>query len=212
MGTENFLIIMLNITNLSIEKIRSGEFQNGLPELYELKNIFENNLWHHETTFEHTLLVLDKYEQIITSNKVAFLDVKVDNNSKKDLLRVAILMHDIAKKDTLLIAPDKTTSFPSHEEKGALETKNILQRFNLTENEISFIISIIKNHGKPHEILRDRENCDQHLNYLKIKISDIYNETMILAMADTMGSELKKNDEENYNFRISKYKNVLKLI
>lgn len=203
---------MINITNISIEKIKSEEFQNELPEFYELKNIFENNPWHHETTFEHTLLVLEEYEKIIKSNKILCLDVKVDNNSKKDLLRLAILLHDISKKDTLIINDDRTTSFPKHEYKGSLEAKNILQRFDLTENEIIFIVSIIKNHGKPHEILRNRETCEQQLNDLKIKITDIYNETMLLAMTDTMGSKLKQNNEENYNLRINKYKNILKLI
>jgi len=47
---------------------------------------------------------------------------------------------------------------------------------------------------------------------LKKYATIIYNETMISAMADTMGSKLKQNNEENYNFRINKYKNILKLI
>lgn len=203
---------MINITDISIDKIIGGEFQKEIPELYELKNTFENNRWHHETTFEHTVSVLSEYEKIISTNQIDWLDVKINNNSKKSLLRIAILLHDISKIDTLQVSDDKTTAFPNHEEEGAEKARNILQRFKLTENEINFISSIIKNHGKPHEILRNRDDCDRMFDDLKINIPNIYNETILLAMVDTMGSKLKLNDREAYDFRISKYKNILKFI
>ena len=120
---------MINIADISIDKIIGGEFQNEIPELYELKNTFENNRWHHETTFEHTISVLSEYEKIISTNQIDWLDVKINNNSKKSLLRIAILLHDISKNETMLIANDKTNSFPNHEEKGAIKAKNILKRF-----------------------------------------------------------------------------------
>jgi CRISPR/Cas system-associated endonuclease Cas3-HD len=203
---------MKNITDTTVESIKNGELQNELPEFYELKNVFENNSWHHETTFEHVLDVLNKYEKLISNTQFDYLDVKLDNNLKTNLLKVAILLHDISKNDTLQTADDSTTSFPGHEKDGAIKTKDILQRFNLTENEIDFITSIIKNHGRPHEILGDRENYIQLFNDLKNEIPNIYRETLLLAMADTMGSKLKQNNEENYNFRINSYKKILKLI
>jgi len=204
---------MINITDISIDKIIGGEFQKEIPELYELKNIFENNSWRHETTFEHTISALSEYEKITSARQIDWLDAKINNNSKKSLLRIAILLHDISKNDTMLTADDKTNSFPNHEEKGAIEAKNILERFKLGEDEKNFIISIIKNHGHPHEILRNREECDQALDDLKIKIPNIYNETILLAMVDIMVSKLKKlNNREAYDFRISKCKNILKFI
>lgn len=203
---------MINIIDISIDKIIGGEFQREMPELYDLKNTFENNRWHHETTFEHTMSVLSEYEKIISTKQIDWLDVKINNNSKKSLLRIAILLHDISKNDTMLIANDKNNSFPNHEEKGAIKAKNILQKFELSEDEKEFIISIIENHGHPHEILRNREECEQALDDLKIKIPDIYNETILLAMVDTMGSKLELSSKEEYDFRISKYKNVLGLM
>lgn len=202
---------MLNIADISIEKLRDGELENELPEFYELKNVFENNLWHHETTFEHVLLVLDEYEKFTSNHQIIFLNEKVGNHLKFDLLKIAILLHDISKIDTLQIAEDKTTSFPGHEEHGSTKALNILGRFVLAESEINFITAVIGGHGKPHKILGSREDCDQMLDDLKTEIADVYNETLLLAMIDTMGSKLKHNNEEEYNFRIGKYKEILKL-
>jgi len=183
-----------------------------LPELYELKNVFENNQWHHETTFEHILLVLREFENIASDHRIDFLNEKIDNHTKFDLLKIAILLHDISKNDTLQIAEDKTTSFPSHEEYGAKKSKVILNRFELTENEARFIIAVIGNHGAPHNILGYRENSDQKLDELKNQIPEIYRETMLVAVADTMGSKMKQNNPNEFDFRIGKYKKILEII
>lgn len=202
---------MVKISDISIKAIKNGELQNELPEFYGLNDVFENNQWHHETTFEHVLLVLDEYENILRNNELDYLDEKLDNNPKADLLRVAILFHDIAKKETVQIAADKTTSFPNHEEKGALKARELLQRFDISENGIDFIVSLIKNHGKPHAIFGDREQFDKFLEGLRTEISATFKETMLLSMVDTLGSKLRKNNEEEFDFRIRKYKKVLDL-
>lgn len=202
---------MINIEDISIENIKRGYFKNDIPEFYELKNIFENNQWHHETTFEHTLMVLEEYEKFIKKYQISDLEEKIGNYSKKKLIQIAILLHDISKKETIEISEDKKTSFPGHEKEGGLKAKNILDNFNISQEEKNFILSIISNHGKPHIILGDRENCNNKLNELKNEISNIYQDTLILAMVDTMGSKLKQNDKDEYNFRINKYKDVLEL-
>lgn len=202
---------MIDIKKVSLEGIKAGEFKNELPEFYDLKNIFENNLWHHETTFEHVLSVFNKYNIFLDNYRVDYLNNKVEKNSKKELLKIAILLHDISKKETIKSSENGETSFPNHEVEGGIKAKSILNRFDITNREKKYIISIISNHGKPHIILDDRENCDcdQKLKELEDDIKDVYKETLILAMVDTMGSKLEKNDEKEYNFRIDKYKNVL---
>ena len=200
---------MIDVKDISIEKIKNGDFKDDIPEFYELKNVFENNLWHYETTFDHTLMVLEEYEKFVQNNKIGYLDEKIGHYSKRELFQIAILLHDISKKETIVIAEDQTTSFPNHEEEGGKKAKNILDNFDISQAEKKFIVSVISNHGKPHIILGDRDNCDSKLNELKNEISEIYRETLILAMVDTMGSKLKQNDQEEYNFRINKYRSIL---
>jgi len=200
---------MIEIKDITIEKIKSGEIKNELPEFYDLKDVFENNSWHHETTFEHVLSVLEKYNNFLDNHNLNYLDEKVENNSKKDLLKIAILLHDMSKKETIVQNDDGTTSFPKHEAKGGMKIKNILDRFNIADKEKEYIISIVSNHGQPHNILSDRENCEQKLKDLENEIKDFYRETLILVMCDTMGSKLKENNEEEYSFRVGKYKDIL---
>lgn len=202
---------MINIKNITIEKIKNGDFKKDIPEFYELKNIFENNPWHHETTFEHVLMVLREYEKFTQEYSFDYLNKKINSHSKKELIKVAILLHDISKKETIIIADNKTTSFPNHEEEGGVKAKKLLDNFDISQEEKEFIVSVISNHGKPHVILRDRNNCASNLNKLKKEINEIYRETLILAMVDTIGSKLKQNNEGNYNFRINKYREILGL-
>lgn len=202
---------MINIKNITIEKIKNGDFKKDIPEFYELKNIFENNPWHHETTFEHVLMVLREYEKFTQEYSFDYLNKKINSHSKKELIKVAILLHDISKKETIVIADNKTTSFPNHEEEGEVKAKKLLDNFDISQEEKEFIVSVISNHGKPHVILRDRNNCDSNLNKLKKEINEIYRETLILAMVDTIGSKLKQNNKGNYNFRINKYREILGL-
>ena len=64
----------IKIENISIEKIKNGEFQNELPEFYEMKNVFKNNSWHRETSFDHVLTVLEEYEKFIEKYQLDFFD------------------------------------------------------------------------------------------------------------------------------------------
>lgn len=200
---------MIEIEKISLEKIQAGEFENELPEFYDLKNVFENNLWHHETTFEHTLSVLSHYNAFLDDYCPDYLNDKLEKNSKKELLKIAILLHDISKKETIVTNEEGKTSFPGHDIKGGIKARGILDRFNITDKEKEYIVSIITNHDKPHVILDSRKNCSQKLKELENDMKDIYKETLILALVDTMGSKLKENDEEEYNFRINKFKDAL---
>ena len=156
-------------------------------------------------------MVLREYEKFTQEYSFDYLNKKINSHSKKELIKVAILLHDISKKETIVIADNKTTSFPNHEEEGEVKAKKLLDNFDISQEEKEFIVSVISNHGKPHVILRDRNNCDSNLNKLKKEINEIYRETLILAMVDTIGSKLKQNNKGNYNFRINKYREILGL-
>jgi hypothetical protein len=82
-----------NISLLSKTDIKSGKLVNLIPEFYELKNVVENNDWHHkENVFDHTLSVLDSLGKTLRNlNKETgqFLDKKIDGSTRKYLLKIA---------------------------------------------------------------------------------------------------------------------------
>lgn len=202
---------MINVNEIFVQNIKDGSLRKKLPEVYELQNVFENNPWHYETTFEHTLKAMEKYQEILSKYSFDFLEDTVNKYKKRDLFRIVLLLHDIAKKETIVIENNRQTSFPNHEIKGGLKSKTILEKFKLGQKEKTYICLIISNHKYPHNILGDRENCDARLNALSLDLKDIYKELLLFGMVDTMGSKLKSKNEEEYKFRIDKYKKLLNL-
>ena len=225
-----------NISKLNRKNIKSGRLVKLIPEFYELKKVVENSPWHNkESVFDHTLSVLDNLEKIIRSLRKKIkqtLNKTVDKNSRKSLLCIAALLHDIGKKETITDLGGGVRGCPGHERKGAQKTKKILKRFNLSPKEFKIITDIVRNHGVIHDIIglghkyfqkgvgKERslthavtglENKDFQKEYenLKKKFSNIYLELILLAFADTIGSYLKKTKPAEFRHRIDFYKKEL---
>jgi len=200
-------------TILNIGKIRNGEFSDLIPEFYELKDVIENNDWHNnDSVFDHTLNVLEKLEELLkdVKDKISdYLNQKITNYTRKDLLFLAALFHDIAKKETLVKNND-ITSCLKHEEVGAIKVKEILSQFDLSEVEKDLVVQIVKYHGVVHLIIEpNNEKLDEEFAKFRISYSNIFLELILLAMTDTLGSQLSENKPEEFNFRINFFKKVL---
>lgn len=206
--------MLKNISLLNKTNIKSGKLIDLIPEFYELKNVVENNDWHHkESVFDHTLSVLDNLEKAfrdLSKETKRFLNKKIDNNTRKNLLKIATLFHDIAKKETI-ISNNGSTSCLGHENKGPIKAKTILKRFKLSDKELKFILSIVKNHDSINKILPpDGQNFQKELASLKkIFFYNIYPELLLLAFSDTVESYLAETRPTEYKSRISFFKKEL---
>jgi len=204
---------MIKVSAISVGKLRNKQFQNELPEFFELEKFIENNAWHNnDSVFNHTLAVLDELEKLLKNinNKIdSYLNQKVDGYTRRELLFLGTLFHDIAKSDVLVKNGD-STSCPKHEEVGFEKVKSILDRFDLSDREKAIVANIVKYHGEIHIILDpNNDKINEQFNKFKSERHDIFTELILLAMADTLGSQLKDNDLDNYKFRIEFYKRII---
>ncbi len=204
---------MIKVSAISIGKLRNGQFQNELPEFFELKNFIENNGWHNnDSVFNHTLTVLTELEKLLSdiNDKInSYLNENIDTRTKKELLFLGTLFHDIAKSDTL-IKNDDSTSCPKHEEEGSKKAQAILDRFDLSGREKARVVNIVKYHGEIHIILDSKnDKIDDQFKKFKLEHHDIFMELILLAMADTLGSQLKDNNPDNFKFRIDFYRRIV---
>ena len=204
---------MLKVSAISIQKLKDGKLKKELPEFYELKNVTENNAWHNDdVVFTHTLNVLRKLEEILEkqNNKISsYLSQNVDQHTRRQLLFLATVFHDIAKPETFEGSNGETICF-GHEEEAAKKVKPILDRFNLSKNEKEVLVKIIKNHGLLHSILFKEK--DEHLILFKDfekNFSDIFVELILFAMADTSGAQLQENDSQDFSYRLKFYQIAL---
>ena len=204
---------MLKVEDITIEKLENNEFINELPELYELREVIENNEWHnHDSVFNHTMSVLKSCENIlkdVNSQINSYLNEKIGTHTKKQLMFLANLFHDIGKKETMVQQGEDYCLAPKHEEVGAEKLRPMLDRIDLTEKEKEFVIKLVKSHSAIHFIIAP-EFKEKEYEEFKITYKDIYLELIIMAMADTVGSQLNENNPEQFRFRINFYKEILK--
>jgi len=204
---------MINISKINVRSLEAGELKQILPELYELNSVVENNPWHdHDSVFSHTLKVLKQLEKLLkhADKKVSgYLSLKIDGNTRRQILFLATAFHDIAKPETFE-EKDGVTNCPYHEEVGVKKVGPILDRFDLSEKEKINIKKIIKYHGQIHGILSlEKDQLEIQLNEFRKKCTDIFIEQILLAMADTAGSQLNELIPDEFSFRINYYQQIL---
>ncbi len=118
---------------------------------------------------------LNKIIKNIKPKIKTYLNRKVDTYARKDLLFLAGLFHDIAKKETTIKGKLGATSCPNHEKIGSIKVKGILNRFDLSNKEKNVIAEIIKNHGEIHHILNpDNKKMDYEYKNFKSKYSNLF--------------------------------------
>ena len=204
---------MIKVSALTVKKLQEGVFEDNLPEFYQLKDVIENNAWHNnDVVFTHVLKVLEKLEEILTQvgAKInSYLAQKVDRNTRRDLLYLATVFHDIAKPETIE-EKEGTTLCPGHEKAGAIKVQPILDTFNLSKKEQGLVTKIIEHHSIVHEILGlEMDELHRQLADFKQRFFDIYLELVLLGMADTSGSQLQENNPKEFLTRLDLYRKVL---
>ena len=101
-----------------------------IPEFGELVAFFQHNVYHYFTADEHTLIALANAEKL--RDEQGFMHEVFRNLRRKDLLYMAILLHDIAKP----------RGVADHEITGVEMSRVILERLGLDDlsPEIGFLV------------------------------------------------------------------------
>lgn len=131
----------------------------------------------------HTLMCVDEMAQLRT------------DEPKRDMaLMLAALLHDIAKPATTLIC-DGAINAPHHAREGAILAQTWLWRITEDKSLIEAVLPLIRHHGIPRKLYRDRAD-DSDILHLSTQVC--IDDLILVARADFFGRAFNEIRPENF--------------
>lgn len=152
-------------------------------EFVALKGVEEYKGYFHKDVFNHTLMVVD--------NLAAMSD--------KIPLRLAALVHDLAKPRTKAFIQGKGWSFHGHEDVGARMLPAIFNRLRLPNDWLKYVQKLTRLHLRP--IALTEEDCtDSAYRRLLFQTGEDLEDLLMLCRADITSGNVKRRERHLANF------------
>jgi len=193
--TDEFMKIMLS-EKPSVGLIgmyEAGVLKYIFPELSEMGGIEQRQDFHHKDVFYHTCEVVDN----------------ISNKTKNLWLRIAALLHDVAKPATKKFIDGIGWTFHGHEELGARFAKVIFHRMKFPLVHLHYVQNLIRLHLRPIALVDD-EVTDSAIRRLIVQAGDNLDDLFDLCRADITSKNLGKVSKylHNYDKVVQRIKDV----
>ena len=145
----------------------AGLMEFVFPEIAVMYGLDQSNEYHHKDIFYHTLEVVDN---------VAQLSDKLD-------LRLAALVHDIAKPKTRRLSKSKGYTFYGHDDVGARMLKGISSNMKFSNSTRDYIAKLTALHLRPISLAK-KDVTDSAIRRLIVDAGEEIDDLMKLCRAD----------------------------
>ena len=146
---------------------QSGLMTFVFPEISVMYGLDQSNEYHHKDIFYHTLEVVDNAAQ---------LSDKLD-------LRLAALVHDIAKPNTRRLSKSKGYTFYGHDDVGARMLKGISKNMKFSNLTRDYITKLTSLHLRPISLAK-KDVTDSAIRRLIVDAGEEIDDLMKLCRAD----------------------------
>lgn len=153
----------------------TGVMEVILPEISRLSGVEQIGPHHHKDVFEHTLQVVDQ---------IALL-------TDDPAMRLAALMHDIAKPRTKKFVAGTGWTFHGHEDLGSRMMKPISRRLKLSETDCLKLGKIVALHMRPINLTHEGVT-DSAVRRLIVDADEDLEDLLTLCRADITSSKPNK--------------------
>ncbi len=161
----------------------AGVLEIIFPEFVALKGVEEYKGYFHKDVFNHTLMVLENLATM----------------SEKLPLRLAALLHDIAKPRTKAFIQGKGWSFHGHEDVGARMLPAIFNRLRLPNDWLKYVQKLTRLHLRPIA-LTEEECTDSAYRRLLFQAGEDLEDLLMLCRADITSGNVKRRERHLANF------------
>ena len=186
-----------------------GMLRHIIPELMEAKGV-EQPRMHYWDVWGHSLHTVEAAEGVTgghqnspvfscvpwtPESEAYFAETVSDGHTRRTVLKVAALFHDIAKPRTKTLEPDGRTRFFGHSEKGAVMAEERLRSLRLSSRGVSMVSRMVEHHLRPAGMSpassgnRDEWPTNRAIHRYFRDVGDVALDTLYLCLADYLGAK-----------------------
>lgn len=146
---------------------RLGALDVLFPELAQGRGVDQGD-FHHLDVFEHQVEAVRQADGILASCeefgeplrqalRTYVAEAFVEGRSRKRLIKLSVLFHDVGKPANRQVHPDGEIWFIGHEHTGAQLMGPIAERLHLSNREARMVIELVRHHLRPGFLSREPE-------------------------------------------------------
>lgn len=177
-----------------------------IPEISLLKGVTQPKE-HHWDVFEHSIHTVSAVDFILhqgvwdyknknilmkvpwTSSLAQYFDQPVSNGStRRSLLKLAALLHDISKPQAKAFDEDGRMRFLGHPEEGAMVVSSIMERLRFSSKEVKQVSLMVKYHLRPTQMSQDNLPTRRAIYRYFRDTGDVGVDTLYLSLADHLAT------------------------
>lgn len=171
----------------------TGVLKIVFPEVALMGGVDQRQDFHHKDVLQHTLRVVDNVAEV----------------SPNPWLRMAALLHDIAKPRTKAFKEGAGWTFHGHEEVGARMVKPIFKKMRFPFDHLSYVEKLVRLHLRPMALV-DEGVTDSAVRRLLFEAGEEVDDLMVLCRADitSKNPKLVGQVRKNYDLVVEKMAEV----
>jgi tRNA nucleotidyltransferase/poly(A) polymerase len=190
-----------------IEKMDfAGIIRTLFPELVLQKNL-EQNDYHHLDVWEHTLESISQLERVLDIEEevlkpweekiTEYIDFEYSSgHSRRSLMKLAMLLHDIAKPHCRGRREDGRITFIGHERLGSDYCRDYLDRLRFPRYERNYVCGLIEGHLRPAVFSREEPTRPRAAYRFFRDYEDAALGIILMSLADRLAAQGPKVTEE----------------
>ncbi|MBN1644103.1 MAG: CCA tRNA nucleotidyltransferase [Dehalococcoidales bacterium] len=183
-----------------------GLLTEMIPEMAEEKGV-EQPKEHHWDVFEHSINAVSAVDFILRKGvwehqtgevlevvpwspfMAQYFEQRVSGGStRRSLLKLAALLHDIAKPQSKSFEESGRMRFLGHPEEGATSTEIILERLRFSTREIKLVAGIVRCHHRPTQMSQDEMPSKRAIYRYFRDVGEAAIDTLYFSLADHLAT------------------------
>ena len=197
-----------------------------MPELAHTKGV-EQPKEHYWDVWDHSLHTVEFAELVTQGHQNSpiytlvpwpegreeyFSQVISDGHTRRTILKLAALLHDVAKPQTKHMDETGRTRFPGHPELGAGMAETRLTHWHLSSKGISAVCKMVEEHLRPATMQQGVELATTRAVYRYFRdLGDVAIDTLFLWMADHLAAKGPELDTDAWTVHARMVAHILEL-